>query len=524
MRTVANGFETLALDRDVRFLVVAPVGAVTAQVDPGRVQQILLNLLSNAFKFTPAAGTVRIELSVLAEIDVVRVEVADSGPGISPELREDVFERFLQLESPTTRPMAGSGLGLHIARELVFLHGGTIGVGDAPEGGALFVVDLPLQAPPGTSVRGGRAAATLIETPLDALLFDARRMGTRTTNGPKTADADNGTALPVVLVVEDNPDMNRFICDALTPSYQVHAAFDGREGVELARAVKPDLIVCDFMMPEVSGDELVRTVRADPRIDSVPILILTARNDIAARISILREGANDYLLKPFFQPELRARVDNLVKVRQSEENLRALEMANDRDRIARDLHDLVIQRVFGAGMRLNSMLPSVSDETAGRLRDVVDELDSVISDIRTTIFDLQAREPVVHGARAGVLQLTSDAAERLGFEPRVQFDGPVDTVVDPDVCGQLLAVLRESLSNVIRHADAQRLEVTVLTDGAELVLMVTDDGVGTRSALAGGFGLRNMQSRATSLGGSFEIRANEPRGTHVEWRVPVGRD
>ncbi len=524
VRTVANGFETLALDRDVRFLVVAPVGAVTAQVDPGRVQQILLNLLSNAFKFTPAAGTVRIELSVLAEIDVVRVEVADSGPGISPELREDVFERFLQLESPTTRPMAGSGLGLHIARELVFLHGGTIGVGDAPEGGALFVVDLPLQAPPGTSVRGGRAAATLIETPLDALLFDARRMGTRTTNGPTTADADNGTALPVVLVVEDNPDMNRFICDALTPSYQVHAAFDGREGVELARAVKPDLIVCDFMMPEVSGDELVRTVRADPRIDSVPILILTARNDIAARISILREGANDYLLKPFFQPELRARVDNLVKVRQSEENLRALEMANDRDRIARDLHDLVIQRVFGAGMRLNSMLPSVSDETAGRLRDVVDELDSVISDIRTTIFDLQAREPVVHGARAGVLQLTSDAAERLGFEPRVQFDGPVDTVVDPDVCGQLLAVLRESLSNVIRHADAQRLEVTVLTDGAELVLMVTDDGVGTRSALAGGFGLRNMQSRATSLGGSFEIRANEPRGTHVEWRVPVGRD
>jgi len=214
--------------------------------------------------------------------------------------------------------------------------------------------------------------------------------------------------------------MNRFICDALAPSYRVYAAFDGRRGFEVARAVKPDLIVCDFMMPEMSGDELVRAVRSHPRINTVPILILTARNDTAARIGVLREGANDYLLKPFFQPELRARVDNLVKVKQSEEHLRALDMANERDRIARDLHDLVIQRVFGAGMRLNSLYDSVPDEAADRLRDIVAELDSVISDIRTTIFDLQAHEVVAHGARAGVLQLTGDAADRLGFEPRLR--------------------------------------------------------------------------------------------------------
>jgi signal transduction histidine kinase len=528
VRTVANSFETQAAERRIRILVVAPTGEVSAQVDPGRVHQVLLNLLSNALKFTPVGGTVRLELSVLAGADVVHLEVADSGPGISPDRRDEVFERFLQLDDATPRRMRGTGLGLHIARELVILHGGTIGVGDAPEGGAVFAVELPLRAPPGTEVRGGEAAAVPIETPAEAMLFDGHHTATadaRHAIGP----AGNGewgvsdaAGRPVVVVIEDHPDMNRFICDALGPSYRVHAAFDGHHGFEVARAVKPDLIVCDFMMPEMSGDELVRAVRSHPRIDSVPILILTARNDTAARIGVLREGANDYLLKPFFQPELRARVDNLVKVKQSEEHLRALDMANERDRIARDLHDLVIQRVFGAGMRLSSLYESVPDEAAGRLRDIVAELDSVISDIRTTIFDLQAHEVAAHGPRAGVLQLTGDATDRLGFEPRVRFRGPVDTVVDHETGEQLLAVLRESLSNVIRHADATAVEVTVSADRGELVLTVGDDGVGPCAAPGSGFGLRNMESRAAALLGTFAVRANNPRGTLVEWRVPVG--
>jgi signal transduction histidine kinase len=532
VRTVANSFETQAVERRIRFIVVTPVaGDVTAQVDPGRVHQVLLNLLSNAFKFTPLGGTIRIELSLLADADVVHLEVADSGPGISPDRRDEVFERFLQLDGSTTRRMRGTGLGLHIARELVILHGGTISVGDAPEGGAVFAVELPLQAPPGTDVRGGRAAAVAIETPAEAMLFDAHHTATSEArhaitdgNGAGAGAASDLADLPVVLVVEDHPDMNRFICDALAPSYRVHAAFDGRHGFEVARAVKPDLIVCDFMMPEMSGDELVRAVRSHPRINSVPILILTARNDTAARIGVLREGANDYLLKPFFQPELRARVDNLVKVKQAEEHLRALDMANERDRIARDLHDLVIQRVFGAGMRLSSLYDAVPAEAAERLRDIVAELDSVISDIRTTIFDLQAHEVVAHGARAGVLQLTGDAADRLGFEPRVHFRGPVDTVIGHETGEQLFAVLRESLSNVIRHADATAVEVTLSADRGELVLTVGDDGVGPCSAPGSGFGLRNMESRAAALLGTFEVRANDPRGTLVEWRVPVGLD
>lgn len=530
VRLVANNFETLAHDRSVDFFVLAPDDAVTAQVDPARVQQVLLNLLSNAFKFTPPHGTVRIELKGVTEGGTARVEVGDSGPDIPAERRDEAVERFHQLDGAATRKMGGTGFGLHIARELVSLHGGTLAIDDAPEGGELFVVELPVVAPPGTTVRTD--GVTVPENPAATLLdghgvspAPTPRTPNRTGDGTGDTDSDrdgdrDGDAARLVLVAEDNPDMSSFICDSLAGSYRVRSALDGRQGFELARALRPDLIVCDFMMPEMSGIDLVRAVRAEPPIEATPILILTARNDSEARIDVLREGANDYLLKPFSQPELLARADNLIKVREADEQQLALEMSNERDRIARDLHDLVIQRVFGVGMRLSSLLPVVPDVTAERIRDVVAELDSVISDIRTTIFDLQAGQSVSEGLRSSVLQLAADAGERLGFHPRVHFDGPIDTLVDQGVGEQVLAVLRESLSNVIRHAQASSVDVT-LAAGTELVLVVSDDGVGPGHSRDAGFGLRNMETRAVSLGGSFDLRALTPRGTLVEWRAPL---
>ncbi len=539
VRLVANNFETLAADRSVDFVVRVPAGAVPAGLDALRVQQILLNLLSNAFKFTPAEGIVRLELHGPAVDGAARVEVADSGPGITVGQRDEVFERFHQLDNAVAHHVGGTGLGLHIARELVTMHGGSIGIDDAPEGGALFVVTLPLVAPPGTAVcaskleTAGRpvSAPPVPTTTLDTTLTAAPSTSVHTQPGSGQVDspawmpigsepADAGLGASLVLVVEDNADMNRFVCDALAGTYRVRAAFDGREGLELARSLRPDLIVCDFMMPELTGDELVRAVRLDARIEATPILILTARNDTEARIGILRDGANDYLLKPFFQPELRARVDNLIKIRQADQQLRALEMANERDRIARDLHDLVIQRVFGAGMRISSVLPAVPTDTGARLRDVVAELDSVISDIRTTIFDLQTHPASNDGVRASVLKLASDAGDRLGFRLRVSFEGPVDTVVDAEVGEQLLAVLRESLSNVIRHAEASSVSIE-LSAGVDLALLVSDDGVGPEAGGSSGFGLHNMASRAASLGGSFEMRPGSEAGTVVEWRVPL---
>ncbi len=153
------------------------------------------------------------------------------------------------------------------------------------------------------------------------------------------------------------------------------------------------------------------------------------------------------------------------------------------------------------------MVPSLPAESADRLREVVDELDNVIADIRTTIFDLQAQETAVRGVRSTVLKLTGDAAERLGYKPRVQFVGAVDTIADRDAADQLLAVLREALSNVIRHAGAGAIEVTVAARDGELVLTVADDGVGPvpETTPVTGFGMRNMESRAAALGGHLPV-------------------
>ena len=541
VRLVANNFETLAHDRHMTYVVSADE-SVRAEVDAGRLQQVLLNVLSNSFKFTPAGGSVRISLRPGAAEGLVRIEVADNGPGVPPEEREHIFERFGQAEGDPSHKMAGTGLGLHIAHELVTLHGGRIWVDEAPEGGARFVIELPLEAPKGTSVGTGQPVT--VESPPAVLVdgygvlsVDARPVGTEAAALlMETMVHETDHDAPLVLVVEDNPDMNRFVCDALVTTFRVRAAFDGREGFQMARTLRPDLIVCDFMMPEMSGEELVRAVRAEPRIDTTPILILTARNDPSARIAVLREGANDYLLKPFFQSELWTRVDNLVKIKRSEESIRALEMATERDRIARDLHDLVIQRVFGVGMRLTALHPSVSEDVSDKLHEVVAELDNVISDIRTTIFDLHAAESVSDGLRQSVLTLTKDAGERLGFTPSVHFHGPVDSAIDRDAGEQMLAVLREALSNVIRHAEATTVVIDIrATPSGELVLEVADDGVGVWPADGRhvGFGLSNMGARASTLGGSCEVRprtesesngnraASHGHGTVVEWRVPL---
>ena len=355
VRLVANNFETLAADRSLEFSVLAPDDALVAQVDPTRVQQVLLNLLSNAFKFTPPHGTVRLELKPVTESGTARIEVGDSGPGIPENRHDEAFERFHQLDGAATRKMGGTGLGLHIARELVRLHGGSLTVDDAPEGGALFVVEFPLTAPTGAAVRS--EAAALLPDPAAALLdghgvapTPAPWRATRTGVGGGDMDREgHDHEARIVVVAEDNPDMNSFICDALGRSYRVRSALDGRHGLELARSLRPDLIVCDFMMPEMSGMDLVRAVRSEPRTEAIPILILTARNDSEARIDIFREGANDYLLKPFLEPELLARADNLIKVREAEAQQLALEMANEHDRIARDLHDLVIRACSGWG-------------------------------------------------------------------------------------------------------------------------------------------------------------------------------
>jgi signal transduction histidine kinase len=198
-----------------------------------------------------------------------------------------------------------------------------------------------------------------------------------------------------------------------------------------------------------------------------------------------------------------------------------LAVISDRERIARDLHDVVIQRLFATGLQLQgiSMLAGGS-EVAERLEQAVDALDLTIKDIRGTIFELQHRQGA--SLRQEIRTLVRDYVPVLGFAPTVRTLGPVDSAVPQDISAHLIAVLREAVSNVARHALADRAEVELEVTDHELVLTVSDDGSGMPPDRAES-GLRNVRRRATELGGTMHLRPNQPRGTVLVWRVPLTR-
>jgi signal transduction histidine kinase len=205
---------------------------------------------------------------------------------------------------------------------------------------------------------------------------------------------------------------------------------------------------------------------------------------------------------------------------QAQSDREHLTVLAERDRIARDLHDLVIQRLFAAGMALQSGLALVNQpEVARRISSVTEELDATITDLRTTIFQYHGGMQQAKSTRAQLLKLGADAAKTLGFPPRVTIDGPVDTMVPDPVAEHLVAVVTEALSNIARHAHATAAEISLHADQHFITLLVTDNGRGigrtTRES-----GLRNMRDRAELLGGTFTVTSSDT-GTRLEWRVPV---
>ncbi|GAA2245816.1 MULTISPECIES: sensor histidine kinase [Streptomyces] len=202
-----------------------------------------------------------------------------------------------------------------------------------------------------------------------------------------------------------------------------------------------------------------------------------------------------------------------------------LMVLSDRDRIARDLHDLAIQRLFASGLTLNSVLGRISDrpQVAERVQRVVDDLDDTIKTVRGTIYALREHDRADSrgGLRGQLLAETDQAAAVLGFTPALRMTGLLDTGVPADYAEHLLAVLREALSNTARHAHATAVEVTAETDGGRLHLRVADNGTGVDPAVTRRSGLDNLRRRATDLGGSFTFTPNEPTGTIVDWAVPL---
>jgi len=232
---------------------------------------------------------------------------------------------------------------------------------------------------------------------------------------------------------------------------------------------------------------------------------------------------------PFSEAEERqltqygAQLNFLWSYERAQEALHRLSLVEERERIGRDLHDTVIQRLFATGLSLQATIRRADGqpEVAARLEQAVDDVDHTVKEIRSTIFALQSRGGGSRSVRSAVLEVIDEITPLLDHAPRVRFEGPLDTVVTDPIARQLIPVVREALTNVAKHAQAKDVEVELTGDSRRLRLRVVDDGVGVRSTRDGGFGLKNLRERAEALGGSFELGSrSDGSGTVLVWEVP----
>jgi PAS domain S-box-containing protein len=305
---LASNFRSACERAGIRLVVDCEPLAAAVYVDREMWDKVVLNLLSNAFKFTFEGG---ITVRVRDAGGSVELSVSDSGIGIPPDELPRMFERFHRVENAHGRSHEGSGIGLALVHEIVKLHGGSIAVASTPGEGTTFRVRIPkgtAHLPPERVRTSTASAAQSSAAGADAYVAEALEwLPDAAASAPLRED------LPSILLADDNADLREYARRLLSEHYAVHAVADGQAALDAARELRPDLIVSDVMMPRLDGFGLIRELRADPQLRAIPIILLSARAGEESRIEGLDRGADDYLVKPFSARELLVRAGTLIR-------------------------------------------------------------------------------------------------------------------------------------------------------------------------------------------------------------------
>jgi signal transduction histidine kinase/ligand-binding sensor domain-containing protein/DNA-binding response OmpR family regulator len=304
-KEVSESFNDLSEKKRIAFVFKSSVDSLQTTFDPDKLERVLFNLLSNAFKFTLEGGKVMLitylKTSQLGQPCLV-IEVTDTGIGVDKEQQQHIFNRFYQNRISENVFNQGSGIGLSIVKDFVELHGGTIELQSEPGKGSSFCISLPVDA----------------EVAQDSLIdrSDDKAEDLAIVNTPAIPVDNNsdkvGETRPVILVVEDNEDFRFYLRENLRVHYKVVEAADGKEGWQKALATHPEVIVSDIMMPHMDGIQLSTKLKADKRTSHIPIILLTASSREEEQINGLSSGANDYLTKPFSFEILVIKINNLL--------------------------------------------------------------------------------------------------------------------------------------------------------------------------------------------------------------------
>jgi DNA-binding response OmpR family regulator len=351
VKDVSESFRDLSERKHINFSFSSTIQHLVVLFDADKIERILFNLLSNAFKFTLEGGHISVVLESAPERsddqhEWVTLKVMDSGIGIPKEKLDRIYDRFFQSDASAAILNYGTGIGLSITKEFVKMHGGTIHVESEPDNGSTFTIHLPLVIATETAV-ALPAPAPAVEVPASA----------RSVNGKK-----NKKGVPIVLLVEDSEDFRFYLKDNLRNNYMVIEAVNGKEGWQKALAHHPQLIISDISMPEVNGIDMVNKLKSDKRTSHIPVILLTALNDQQQQIKGLASGANDYITKPFDFEVLNAKIKSLLELNSAMKSTYAKQIALAAPDVRIDSSDALLLQEIVLFLEQNITNPQLSVE------------------------------------------------------------------------------------------------------------------------------------------------------------------
>jgi len=319
IREASDSFTDLSKKNNIDFIFKSDIDQLHTRFDHDKIERIIFNVLSNAFKFTLKGGRITLELHRMPDppdLDRtwIMIQISDSGIGIPVDQKEKIFDRFFQSATTASILNQGTGIGLSITKEFVEMHGGTIEVQSECEKGTTFSVCLPFIAIP------------KITADIDTQELQQPEINTETVS-PELTRKVNGdhlmhgaSEIPLILLVEDNEDFRHYLKDNLQQHYKVAEAADGHEGWQRTLSHHPQLIVSDISMPHMNGIELTNKIKSDKRTNHIPVILLTALTGEKEEIKGLETGANDYVTKPFCFEILNAKIHNLLELNNTLKN------------------------------------------------------------------------------------------------------------------------------------------------------------------------------------------------------------
>lgn len=567
LRSLVEQITHLAKRQELWLTSDLPDKPIVVEGDAAALERIFINLLSNAVKFTDPGGNIRV--SAAMHDGRARITVADTGIGIDANQLGRIFDRFQQVESSSTRRRQGLGLGLALVKDLVERLGGSVVVASKRGEGTTFVVSLPLAAEDSQAI-----AVENSEDGLTSFHRQAVREGSwgetapvRVISNEKQGEGD--FARPTLLIIDDEPEMQRYLKALLEPDYVVHQAGDGEAGLQAAMQLKPDLVLLDLMLPKIDGLAVCATLKRGHTMGSTKVVMLTARIDDEAKLRALENGADDFLTKPFSSLEIKTRLRNLCETGRLEKDLTARN--TDLEQVLRRLREAEAQLVHSEKLNaLGTMAAGLLHEINNPINfantafslvmknkalDADDDLKEMLVDIhdgfrriQTIVSDLrifsaptrpEMRKPF-HAATAVQHALRFTASERSGMK--------IATILpDADLVNgnesQIIQVLVNLLINAaraIRRHDLERqgsIAVTAERSGERLAITVRDNGCGippdrlskifdpfyTTGDVGGGVGLGLSISHGIvkSHGGKLTVRSQEGEWTEFTFDLPL---